>query len=564
MKAHLATASLRFSTACVQRLFPLLVFLLPAAGQAQFNYTTNEGAVTITRYTGTGHAVTIPGTMDGLPVVRIGNQAFEFSSLTNVTIPNSVTGIGYRAFGGCTGLASVTIPNSITNIGDNAFSGCSSLTAIAVAALNPVYSSSVDGVLFNKNQTVLIQYPGGKAGSYTVANSVTSIGSGAFSECNSLTSVAIPNSVTNIGDAALHACASMTAITVAALNPVYSSGADGVLFNKSQTFLIQYPGGKAGSYAVPGGVTDIGSGAFTGCAGLTGVTFPNSVTSIGYWAFGGCTSLTNVTIPNSITSIGESAFGDCTSLPAITVAALNPAYSSDAGGVLFNKSQTTLLQYPGGKAGSYTIPNSVTSIGEFAFLSCNRLTGVTIPGSVTSIGDGAFSHCSSLTSVTLPDGVTTIGDWVFQFCTSLTSVTIPNSVTYIGSHAFAYCNNLTGVYFLGDAPGVDSTAFTGADNATVYYLPGTTGWELVFGGLPTELWRPRAQIGNASAGVRTNQFGFTITGTNGMVVVVETSTNLANPNWSPVRTNTLTGSSSYFSDPEWTSHPGRFYRLRTP
>ena len=150
--------------------------------------------------------------------------------------------------------------------------------------------------------------------------------------------------------------------------------------------------------------------------------------------------------------------------------------------------------------------------------------------------------------------------------TSLTSVTIPNSVTNIGSYAFAHCTSLNGVYFQGNAPSVGSSVFDGDNNATVYYLPGTTGWEnfAQLTGLPTVLWNPQVQTSDASFGVRTNQFGFNITGTSNLVIVVEACTNLANPIWSPVGTNTLTGGSSYFSDPQWTNYPARFYRLRSP
>ena len=162
---------------------------------------------------------------------------------------------------------------------------------------------------------------------------------------------------------------------------------------------------------------------------------------------------------------------------------------------------------------SITIPNSVTSIGDEAFYDCTSLTSVTIPNSVTSIGDDAFSGCTSLTSVTIPNSVTSIGDWAFAGCTSLTSVTIPNSVTSIGDYAFYCCTSLTGVYFKGNAPSVGWYVFDGATNATVYYLPGTTGWGTTFGGRPTALWNPQVQTSDASFGVRTNQFGFTITGT---------------------------------------------------
>jgi len=166
------------------------------------------------------------------------------------------------------------------------------------------------------------------------------------------------------------------------------------------------------------------------------------------------------------------------------------------GGVLLNKSQTTLIVYPAGKTGSYTIPNSVTSIGNngasiqgWAFARCTSLTSVTIPDSVTNIGDVAFYDCTSLTNVAIPNSVTTIRGGAFQSCAGLMSVTIGNSVASIGNSAFEYCGGLTRVCFQGNAPSLGgSFVFDGDNNATVYYLPGTTGWGPTFGGRPTALW----------------------------------------------------------------------------
>ena len=142
---------------------------------------------------------------------------------------------------------------------------------------------------------------------------------------------------------------------------------------------------------------------------------------------------------------------------------------------------------------------------------------------------------------------------------------VPNSVTNIEDEAFSGCTNLTGVYFRGNAPSLGgSDVFEDDGNLTVYCLPGTTGWDTTFGGRPTALWLPQVLTSDSSFGIRTNQFGFSITWASGMTVVVETCTNLANSIWPPLQTNNFTGDSFYFSDPQWTNYPGRFYRLRSP
>jgi hypothetical protein len=239
---------------------------------------------------------------------------------------------------------------------------------------------------------------------------------------------------------------------------------------------------------------------------------------------------------------------------------------------------------------SVTIPSSITSIGSFAFVCYSNLTSVSIGNGVTNIDDWTFADCPNLTNVMMPNGVTSIGNYAFAFCFnlsiaipnsvtnigknafsdcfSLTSITIPSSVTSIDEYAFVSCTSLASVYFEGNAPNVGSGLFEYCINQlTVYYLPGTTGWSNTFAYTPAVtavLWNPLIQTGDGSFGVQSNQFGFNITNATNLTVVVEACTNLANPVWTPLQTLTLSNGSAYFSDPQWTNYPARFYGLGLP
>jgi hypothetical protein len=354
-----------------------------------------DGAFSTSRIT----SITVPN-----GVQKIGRSFDDCHFLTAVGLPSTLQSIGDDAFAFCRSLVNITIPENVTFIGERVFYVCRSLEVIDVHGQNPAYTG-IEGVLYDKAGTTIVQYPEGKKGdSYIIGEGVTSIGERAFLR-SGLESISVPASVTSIGDEAFNSCGNLREIKVNGRNTAYSD-IGGILFDKDKTTLIRCPQEYDGStYKVPSSVITISKDAFRGC-NLTGITLPASVTFIGSWAFSFNRTLTGITIPEGVTSIEENTFYECTSLTGIK------------------------------------LPKSVTTIGENAFRVCSSLALIKIPEGVTSIGKSAFFICESLAVITIPESVTNIGDWAFYRCVNLPSITIPKGVTTIGDYAFRDCFSL--------------------------------------------------------------------------------------------------------------------------
>ena len=402
----------------------------------------------------------------GEGVTTIGNSAFGYySEMTSITIPNSVTSIGEYAFCGCTGLESVTIPNSVTSIGESAFDGCEGLTSVSIS------------------------------------NSLTRIGEYVFASCKKLESVTIPNSVTSIGGNAFNKCTGLTSVTI------------------------------------PNSVTSIGGAAFRNCTGLESVTIPSSVTSLGYEAFSDCTGLTkieslaenppvcngdvfyNVDMSNCVLYVPENSIDaykdadewkDFTNVEAWVNAVAsgecgdNVKWTLDDQGVLTIKGTGAMKNYDWGAS-------------PFTSLSPKQ---VVIKGEVTTIGNYMFQDCAKLTSVTIPNTVTSIGEMAFRSCEKLTSVTIPASVTSIGQGAFSVCTGLEKIESLAEVPPTcQPNAFKEVDKAKcVLYVPVTS----VEAYKAADQWKEFSNIATGINGVA-QESNAVVSASNGVIIVTGTA-----------------------------------------
>ena len=433
-------------------------------------------------------------------VTKIKRAAFcDCTGLTSVSLPNSVTSISSNVFCSCKGLISITLPNSLTSIGHYAFQDCINLSSIVIpdkveyvgeaAFLNchnlssvtiPKSMKFIDNVAFHGCENLIVQISdlnawcnidfidsfrdhrlflnGEELTELTIPEGITTIKKSAFLYCSSLTNVIIPEGVISIEGGAFSSCTNLKSVTI------------------------------------PSSVKSIGNNSFSTCLSLSNLIIPSGVTSIGAGAFRYCNRLTSVTIPKSVDTVEPYAFGACNQLTNIDVASGNESYASESG-ILYSKDKTEIICYPAGIADkTYTIPNYVTTIGEYAFNGCEKLNEIILPENVTEVKKGAFSGCRGLPSITIPNSVKKIGDSVLEVCdnltsvklpdglsmipsgllygcTSLTSFAIPDGVTQIGGRAFGMCTGLTSISIPNSVTKIDSGAFHNCTGLTSIFLP---------------------------------------------------------------------------------------------
>ncbi|MBR5536670.1 MAG: leucine-rich repeat domain-containing protein, partial [Clostridia bacterium] len=441
-------------------------------------------------------------------VEQIGNYAFYYcNSLAQINFGSELELIGRNAFYSCRKLASVTIPASVTELGENAFGHCTSLASVTFGS-------------------GMAEIPAGAFSNCTALNNVeigagiTTIGEKAFSNCTGMTEITFRNQAPQIANTAFQGD------TVLCVVPTYSSdwaeivsqnfggtlswivdkglistdmpwrlsingtltiSGTGDMYNFSRYYSEQTTAPwrnyleQIRSIVIEEGVTGIGTRAFYGCVNLTSVTIPDSVTRIGTndnsmdygFVFGNCTSLTQFTIPKNVTVFSPSSFAGCSNLTAINVESGSTAFYG-SGGIVYNYNGDTLVCYPNGKTGDFTVPSYVRTVGPYAFYGCSGLTGITMSSYTTTVDERAFAQCTNLVSVDL-GYVTTIKYYAFYDCTALTELTLPSSVATLYSDAFSYCTSLKKITFEGSAPSFASYVFEDVV-ADVYYPAENTSW----------------------------------------------------------------------------------------
>lgn len=484
----------------------------------------NDGVTTIGSYAfDTCYSLTSVIISDG--VVSIGESAFSVCNrLTNITLPDNVTTVGKAAFYGCEKLTRVIIPDSVTIIGEGTFSRCENLEIIDVNINNSLYSS-VDGVLFDKNQSILVTYPcGKKETAYNIPDSVNIIGDWAFYECSSLISVTIPSSVTTIGDWAFDFCYSLTSITipdsVTTIGEMAFANCQGLISVTMPNSVVTIGYGaffqcSITSVIISSNITTISNEVFKNCDKLERIAIPDSVTFIGDLAFCNCTNLERVIMPHSVANIGKGAFYGCDKLTDIDYAGNLSQWNEIAidddnyplsfvavhcadGELLPSKSVIVAQGYCGAENNGTNLQWVLTSdktltikgfgamqdyqtfweaFGDYSLMQPwyeynGYVKTVIIENGVTSIGRSGLWAFNKMTSVAIPDSVTSFGISAFSHCGSLTHINLPDGITSISKDIFSSCYNLTSIVIPNGVSVIEDGAFQNCyalNNAIIPY-----------------------------------------------------------------------------------------------
>lgn len=356
------------------------------------------GEMTSTPWTTYNSYIAYASLPEGL--TNIGNSAFENSKdLRSIVIPSSVTTIGDRAFYACEKLSSLTIPYNVVSIGDNAFMCCRTITTI------------------------------------TIPENVNHIGRQVFTSCTNLKTAIFNNEIKSIGDCAFSNCQNLESVSLPT----------GLTAISGSTFSDCY---KLSSIEIPNTVTTIGGMAFMDCSSLTSVSIPDSVTSIDYRAFARCTALQSIEIGESVTSLGKAVFEKCTSLTTVIwKAKFCSNFTQDSSPFDFYVVGTYDSQYNysiGHQITSFVLGEKVRHIPAYLLRATLNLESISIPNSVKSIGKYAFNG-SAIHSIIIPDSVNSIGGNAFAYCQNLSTVTLGKTIGNIGNDIFIGCpiNNLT-------------------------------------------------------------------------------------------------------------------------
>lgn len=423
------------------------------------DFIFNSSSNTVAQYIGTSASVSIPPnfTVNGeiIEAKNIGTACFQNkTTVTSITIPNTITTIEDVAFLSCSSLENIIIPSSVISIGNNLFYGCSSLENVIVDSNNPNYSSE-DGLLYNKDKTSLILFPAGKSSvSYSISHNLSYIKDGAFNTCTNLLSLTLydatpasidsnsfigydPNFKIKVNTTNVNTYKTAWPSLASIIFPYYLNEADFVM---SGSTIVSYLGSETEELTIPSSINAV------------------SVTGISNSTFNTNFLFKRIVLPETISSVEAATFRNCINLNSISVLTSNPNFTTE-NGILYNKTKTTINCYPQAITSStFTIPSTVTTVTNYCFENCSNLiliSGVkslsvgefrnsgimtiTVSNPITQIPDYCFAECSDLVSISYTGSLSEIGTEAFYNCASLLSFNIPSTVTSIWNNAFSGC-----------------------------------------------------------------------------------------------------------------------------